>query len=166
MEELAMQIVMLRKKFTTYKSFAGKSIDDIFEKSVLKKSHIFEVHTLASGYLKNENNRFSFIPFKNELQVSPITAFLEYDFNDDGENEILVAGNYFGVSPYQGRFDSFPGALIYHKDEIVLGNKIGLDFGQKAVKKLNKIIVQDKPYILVTINNDYAQVYELINKIR
>ena len=166
LDELASQIVSLRKKFTTYKSFAGKSIDDIFEKSVLKKSHIFEVHTLASGYLKNENNRFSFIPFKNELQVSPITAFLEYDFNDDGENEILVAGNYFGVSPYQGRFDSFPGALIYHKDEIVLGNKIGLDFGQKAVKKLNKIIVQDKPYILVTINNDYAQVYELINKIR
>ena len=161
LDELASQIVSLRKKFTSYKSFAGKSIDEIFEKSVLKKARILEVHTLASGYLKNENNTFTFIPFKNELQVSPISAFLEYDFNADGDNEVLVAGNYFGVSPYQGRFDSFPGALIFNEDKIVLGNKIGLDFNQKAVKKLNIIKVQNKSYVLATINNDHAQVYEL-----
>jgi len=163
LDELASQIVSLRKKFTSYKSFAGKSIDEIFEKSVLKKARILEVHTLASGYLKNENNTFTFIPFKNELQVSPISAFLEYDFNADGDNEVLVAGNYFGVSPYQGRFDSFPGALIFNEDKIVLGNKIGLDFNQKAVKKLNIIKVQNKSYVLATINNDHAQVYELTN---
>lgn len=52
LDELASQIVSLRKKFTSYKSFAGKSIDEIFEKSVLKKARILEVHTLASGYLK------------------------------------------------------------------------------------------------------------------
>ena len=161
LDELASQIVSLRKKFTSYKSFAGKSIDEIFEKSVLNKARILEVHTLASGYLKNENNTFTFIPFKNELQVSPISAFLEYDFNADGDNEVLVAGNYFGVSPYQGRFDSFPGALIFNEDKVVLGNKIGLDFNQKAVKKLNIIKVQNKSYVLATINNDHAQVYEL-----
>ena len=95
------------------------------------------------------------------MQVSPISAFLEYDFNADGDNEVLVAGNYFGVSPYQGRFDSFPGALIFNEDKIVLRNKIGLDFNQKAVKKLNIIKVQNKSYVLATINNDHAQVYEL-----
>ena len=162
LDELASQIVSLRKKFTNYKSFAGKSIDAIFEKSVLKKARIFEVNTLASGYLKNENNTFTFIPFKNELQVSPISAFLEFDFDANGVNEVLVAGNYFGVSPYQGRFDSFPGALIFDEEKIILGNKIGLDFSQKAVKKLNSIKVQNKTYVLATINNDSVQVYQLI----
>ena len=42
-------------------------------------------------------------------------------------------------------------------------DKIGLNFSQKAVKKLNKIMVQGKPYVLVTINNDHAQVYEFTN---
>ena len=162
LDELGSQIVSLRKKFNNYKSFAGKSIDAIFEPSVLKKAHIFEVNTLASGYLKNENNTFTFVPFKNELQVSPISAFLEFDFDANGENEVLVAGNYFGVSPYHGRFDSFPGALIFNENKIILGNKIGLDFSQKAVKKLNIIKVQNKSYVLVTINNDSAQVYQLI----
>jgi len=162
LDELASQIVSLRKKFTNYKSFAGKSIDAIFEKSVLKKARIFEVNTLASGYLKNDNNIFTFVPFKNELQVSPISAFLEFDFDANGENEVLVAGNYFGVSPYHGRFDSFPGALIFNEENIILGNKVGLDFSQKVVKKLNSIKVKNKLYLLATINNDSAQVYQLI----
>jgi hypothetical protein len=163
LDELASQIVSLRKKFTTYKSMAGKSINEIFEKSILNKATIFEVHTLASGYLENENNRFEFMPFVNELQVSPISSFLEYDFDFDGKKEILVSGNYFGVTPYHGRFDSFPGALIFSRDSIVLGNKLGLEFNQKAVKKLNIIKILDKPYVLVTINNDKAQVYKLIH---
>ncbi len=163
LDELASQIVSLRKKFTSYKSFAGKPIEDIFEKSVLKEATIFEVNTLASGYLKNQNNTFTFIPFKNELQVSPILTFLKADFNADGENEVLSAGNYFGVSPFHGRFDSFPGAMIFDENNIVLGNKIGLDFSQKVVRKLNIFSLNKKSYLLVTINNDRVQVYQLIH---
>ena len=162
LDELASQIVSLKKKFTTYKSFAGKPIEDIFEKSVLQNATVLEVHTLASGYLKNENNKFEFIPFKNELQVSPISAFLKYDFNGDKNQEVLAAGNYFGVIPFHGRFDSFPGALIYNETHIDLGSTIGLDFSQKAIKKLNIITLKGTSYLLTTINNGSAQVYKLI----
>jgi len=117
---------------------------------------------LASGYLKNENNIFEFIPFKNELQVSPISAFLKYDFNGDENQEVLAAGNYFGVIPFHGRFDSFPGALIYDETHIDLGSTIGLDFSQKAIKNLDIITLKGAPYLLTTINNDSAQVYKLI----
>ncbi len=163
LDELASQIVSLRKKFTTYKSFAGKPIDAIFDKSVLKKVTILEVHTVASGYLKNENDAFTFVPFQNELQLSPTTSFLKDDFNADGQKEVLVAGNYFGVSPYHGRFDSFPGALIYDDKNTILGNQIGLDFSQKVIKKLHTITLKGKRYLLVTVNNDNAQVYQLID---
>jgi len=163
LDELAGQIVSLRKKFTAYKDFAGKPIEEIFDEEVLKKAVVLEVNELKSGYLKNDDNGFIFIPFKNELQISPITAFLSFDFNSDGKNEVLVAGNYFGVTPFHGRFDSFPGALIKNADNIVLGNKIGLDFSGRSVRHLNMISLIGKSYLLVTINNDKAQVYELIN---
>ncbi|CAM1358501.1 VCBS repeat-containing protein [Tenacibaculum xiamenense] len=161
LDELASQIVSLRKKFTTYKSFAGKPIEDLFERSVLKKADILEVHTLASGYLKNEGGSFVFVPFQSELQVSPISSFLEYDFDQNGKNEVLLGGNYFGVSPFHGRFDSFPGAIIYDENKIVLGNNLGLDFSRKAVKNLQIISLNKVPYLLATINNDRAQVYKL-----
>jgi len=163
LDKLAGQIVSLRKKFTKYKDFAGKTIEEIFDKTVLKKTTILEVHELQSGYLKNDNGRFLFVPFKSELQVSPMTSFLSYDFDSNGEKEVLAAGNYFGVTPFHGRFDSFPGALIKNESDMILGNKIGLDFSGKAIRQLNIILLKGKPYLLVTINNDKAQVYQIIN---
>ena len=66
------------------------------------------------------------------------------------------------MSTYHGRFDTFPGELIFNEENIILGNKVGLDFSQKVVKKLNSIKVKNKLYLLATINNDSAQVYQLI----
>ncbi|WP_341216052.1 VCBS repeat-containing protein [uncultured Wocania sp.] len=162
LDELAGQMVNLHKIFTAYKDFAGKPIEAILSKKLLEKATVLEVDELRSGYLKNENNRFTFVPFKNELQVSPITSFLSFDFDSDGKDEVLAAGNYFGVTPFHGKFDSFPGALIKNENDIILGNKIGLDFSDKAIKKLSIIHLNKKPYLLTTINNDKVQIYKLI----
>ncbi|AYN69209.1 hypothetical protein D1013_18360 [Euzebyella marina] len=161
LDGLSSQIVSLRKKFLNYSSFAGKSIDEIFEKNVLEQTTLLEVQELRSGYLENKDGKFSFVPFANELQTSPITSFLSYDFDGDGRKDVLAAGNYFGVKPYHGRFDSFPGALIKNSETYVLGNELGLDFTQKAVRHLNIIRFNNEDYLLATINNDSAQVYKL-----
>ncbi len=162
LDELAGQLVKLHKIFTAYKDFAGQPIEAILGKKNLEKATVLEVDELKSGYLKNENNHFTFVPFKNELQVSPITSFLSFDFDSDGQDEVLAAGNYFGVTPFHGKFDAFPGALIKNENDMVLGNKIGLDFSDKAIKGLNIIHLDEKPYLLVTINNNKAQVYQLL----
>ncbi len=161
LDELSGQLVSLRKKFNTYKDYAGKTIEEVFDKKSLKSAKLFEVNELQSGYLENKKGQFIFVPFKSKLQISPITCFLNYDFDNDGKNEILAAGNYFGVIPFHGRFDSFSGALIKNKDEIISGHLIGLDFAQKSIRHLNIITLNKKPYLLVTINDDMTQVYEL-----
>ena len=161
LDVLASQIVSLKKKFTTYTEFAGKSIAQIFDKAQLDNATEFTVNELRSGYLKNEDGKFTFVPFKNELQVSPITAFLKYDFDGDGREEVLAAGNYFGVKPFHGRFDSFPGALIKSEKSVLLGSQIGLELALKAVRHLNIISLNGQSYLLVTVNDDKAQVYKL-----
>jgi hypothetical protein len=95
------------------------------------------------------------------MQVSPITSFVKTDFDGDGKEEVFAAGNYFGVSPYHSRFDGFSGALIKDQKTIYLGNQIGIDLTQKAVRHLDIIILNGKKYLLVTINNKKAEVYEL-----
>ncbi len=162
LDELSGQLVSLRKKFTTYKSFAGKSIEEIFNKKTLAKAEVLKIHELHSGYLQNNGTSYTFIPFKAELQVSPITSFLAFDFNGDSKNEVLVAGNYFGVTPFHGKFDSFPGALITNENDIILGDALGLEISQKSARHLNAFNFNNATYLLVTVNNDKAQVYRLL----
>jgi len=164
LDALATQMVSLRKKFTSYTSFAGKPIDEIFDRDKLSSAIVHEVNTLASGYLKNTDGQFEFIPFPNPLQVSPILDFQSFDFNGDGKIEVLVGGNYFGVKPYHGRFDSFPGALIKDENEIILGNSLGLDFTQKSIRHLDVITIKEDNFLLAVFNNQAMEVYKINSK--
>ena len=159
-DDLALQMPDLRKKYNTYQDFAGQTVVQIFGKEVIEKSETFEVQTLASGYLKNEKGNFYFVPFQEELQLAPIKTFVKYDFDHDGKQEVLTAGNFFGVIPYHGRFDSFPGALIQSDAQIQLGNTLGLDFQFKSARHLTIIHINKKPYLLATFNNEKVQLYE------
>lgn len=162
LDELSSQLVSIRKKFNSYKSFAGKSIEEILNKEMLRRAEIQKVHTLSSGFLRNTNGQFEFIPFGAQLQLAPILEFVEFDFDNDGKTEILAAGNYFGIKPYHGRLDSFPGALINNEDDYLLGNTIGLDFMFKSIRHLNIINLNGRSYLLATFNDEDAQVYEII----
>ena len=152
---------MLKKKFNNYKSFAGKKVEEVFDPAMLEKAALYEVHNLKSGYLRNDKGKFTFVPFSNKMQVGPITSFVQSDFDGDGKNEVFAAGNYFGVTPFHSRFDGFSGALIKNQKTIYLGNQIGIDLSQKAVRHLDIIPFNGKKYLLVTINNKKVEVYEL-----
>ncbi len=161
LNELSSQLVSLRKSFNSYASFAGKPITEILNKEQLKNAQVRTVNTLKSGYLKNENGSFSFVPFQSELQLSPLTDFLKFDFDNDGAEEVLIGGNYFGVKPYQGRFDSFPGALLKNEGDTVLGNVLGLNLMFKSVRHLNVIQVKNRPYLLATFNDEPVELYRI-----
>jgi enediyne biosynthesis protein E4 len=163
-DKIAGQIVSLHKKFTSYESFADKRIEEIFSQKQLKEAIKYEVHQLASGYLKNNKGTFSFVQFSLELQVSPITAQLKYDFDLDGNDEVLLGGNYFGVQPFQGRYGSFSGALVESESEILTGSNLGLNLINQSVRHFNIIYIKNDIYLLVTIHDGIAQLYKLANK--
>lgn len=162
-KSLSEQLLSLKKKYPDHKSFAGQTVAQIFGKYELENAQLLEVHTLASGYLKNDRGIFTFVPFPSMMQVAPILDFVTSDFDGDGLDEVLAGGNYFGVKPYHGRLDSFSGALIKDHKTISEGYQVGLDFAQKSVRHLNIIKVSGKEYLLVTYNNEPAEVYN-INK--
>lgn len=154
---------MLKKKFNSYKSFAGKTVEEVFDVKMLEKAKLYEVQNLQSGYLRNDKGTFVFVPFDNRLQVAPITCFVKSNFDADAKQEVFVGGNYFGVSPYHSRFDGFSGALIKDTKTLFLGHQIGIDLTQKAIRHLDIIHLNGKKYLLVTINNQKAEVYEIQN---
>jgi hypothetical protein len=122
----------------------------------------FEVHCLASGYLKNNSGKFKFIQLPALLQLAPVMAQLRYDFDSDGKDEVLLGGNYFGVQPFHGRYGSFPGAVIKSETKIFDGSSVGMDLINRSVRQFNIIDISGNNYLLVTINNGNAQVYKLL----
>ena len=162
LDALSAQLVSLRKKYRSYKAFAGQTVEQIFDKKQLANTVKLQVDVLKSGYLRNDSGKFEFVPFDNTMQVSPIMAFCKFDFDGDGSDEVLAAGNYFGVQPFHGRMDSFSGALIKSSEEIIPGYKLGLDFAQKSMRHLDIVKMRNKTYLLATYNSAKAEVYELI----
>ena len=163
LDDLAGQMVSLRKKFPNYTAFAGKSVDEIFDQKELDNTTQLQVNTLESGYLKNEGGRFSFVPLPESLQTAPIFDFELFDFDGDGKIEALAGGNYFGVKPYHGRFDSFPGALIKNINDVILGGLLGLDFTKKSIRHLKVMTLNGKSYLIAVFNDAPIEVYDIMN---
>lgn len=161
LNELAEQLVFLRKKFPKYKDFAGKTIEEVLGAELISKATIFEVNTLTSGFLRNTKNTFNFVHLPMALQTAPLTAFETFDFDGDGKQSLLVGGNYFGVIPFHGRFDSFPGALINSEKDIQMGNRLGLAMANKSVRHIKVIEVDSVPYLILVYNDKAAEIYAI-----
>ena len=153
---------MLKKKFTNYKSFAGKKVDEIFDPALLEKAALFEVHNLKSGYVRNDKGKFTFVPFSNKMQVSPITSFVQSDFDGDGKIDL-----------WQSQTDMIGSIANYFKAygyKTSVANRAGLDLQQTAVELENgdeavtQYPVDDNFFVITKYNNSYyyaAAVLEL-----
>ncbi len=159
-DQLASQMVELRKKYTSYKNFAGETVEKIFGRKI-DQSTLFEVNQLSSGYLRNNGGKYDFVEFAKDFQLAPITSFEAMDIDGDNDDELIVGGNYFGVKPFMGRLGSFPGAVIWDEEKYSLGVELGLDLLFKPVRNLSSVEIQGNRYLLVTINNGPAELYSI-----
>jgi hypothetical protein len=116
-DELEKQLPGIKKKFLRYDDFAGKTIQEIFGDE-LNDAYVIDAKNLASGIFINDGKaNFNFKPFPFQAQVSPVFAFGIGDINNDNINDILMGGNLFGVTPYEGRYDASWGDLLIGKKD-------------------------------------------------
>ena len=95
-DELTAQMTIINKRFSNYKDFANQPIEKILTPNALALASEYSVSNLASGYLVNNNGAFDdFIEFPSSFQLSPITAFLKGAFINSGEEDLLMAGNFY-----------------------------------------------------------------------
>ena len=107
-EELESRLTFLRKEYLGYSAMAGKTVEEIFG-SKLASAKLFEAATMESLLLINDG-KGNFIPrsLPTEFQWSPLFSFCWDDFNHDGLKDIVAGGNFYGVIPFEGRYDAMP----------------------------------------------------------
>nr|MBA4166193.1 VCBS repeat-containing protein [Chitinophagaceae bacterium] len=111
-DNLEKQLPLIRKKFFRYTDFAQINLGQLLE-SFLIRSTPLKVYTLESSvFLNNECGCFTRQKLPEGAQVAPLFAMLPEDFDHDGHIDLLLGGNMFDVSPFEGRYDAMPVILL------------------------------------------------------
>lgn len=165
-EELENQMPsVIKKKYLGYASFAGQTIENVFGKK-LEEAKKYKAEILSSVVLtNNKKDAFTITLLPSPAQWSAVFVFLTADFNHDGTTDILTAGNFYGVLPYEGRYDAGYGTVMLNENNAGFKTSNSLQTGLLVDGEVRdiKIIrtIQGKKIMAVARNNDSIKLFEL-----
>ena len=112
-DEIGKTFPFINKRFPNYKDFAGKTIEKIFKSTELETAQEARVNTFESVWVENlGKGNFEMHALPAMAQVSKIFALCIADVTNDGKLDILLGGNFYNVSTYQGRYDASYGLVL------------------------------------------------------
>jgi enediyne biosynthesis protein E4 len=99
-DELERALPVLKKAYLQYSEVAGKTVDymlyDLFKDYIELTAEVQE----SSCFLNDGKGNFNRVSLPAQAQFAPVFAFVQY------KNNFLAAGNFYGVIPYEGRYDA------------------------------------------------------------
>lgn len=112
-DDLATQMISIRKKYPTYTSYGLASMNELWtaqdKQGAIKK----EATEMQSCYIENKGKGiFEVRPFPLQAQTAPVFGMQMEDVNGDGNTDLLLVGNDYGMEPYSGRHDAFNGLCL------------------------------------------------------
>lgn len=155
------QMPFIAEKFPTFESFGNAKMEDVFG-SKLKNAESLKANTFSSIILKNNNGKFEKIKLPITAQYSAVTGSAEGDFNADGINDLLIAGNMYHTEAETSKADASFGLCLIGDGN---GNYEPMPLNDSGfytpgdVKGLKMINHKGKYLVLVANNNAKFQSY-------
>jgi len=103
----------LKKKYLRYADYKQQTMEDIFTKEQLDKAiklNAYELRTCV--FLNNRKGAFIKKILPTEAQLSPVYGIAVSDFDGDGKQDLLLAGNFYQAKPEVGIYDASYGLLL------------------------------------------------------
>jgi enediyne biosynthesis protein E4 len=164
-EVIVQQIPSLKKKFVSFEKYSKATIEDVFDRDQLNKALHKQVFTLTSSVWINQNGIFSSVSLPIEAQVSPVNTIHAMDLNNDGIQDLILAGNKFGIQVELGRYDAGHGLVLLGMKspgmyEPLSIAKSGL-YVPGEVRDIDLIKINGRQYIIFANNNGPIQFFEI-----
>ena len=106
------QMPFITEKFPTYTDYAIADISKIYGKENLEKALHFSVTSFSSVAFISQQEGYSINRLPVFCQFGPINKSILADFNADGNLDVVVAGNNFGVEIETIRYDGARGVVL------------------------------------------------------
>jgi len=112
-DDLIKSITFLKARYLNFSDYAEQKVSDIFTADVLADAVVKKAHTFATALARsNDDGSFTLVPLPHEAQVAPVYGIMAGDFDGDGQQDVLLAGNFDGVKPELGRMSAGYGLLL------------------------------------------------------
>ena len=162
-DELERALPVLKKAYLRYGEVAGKDVQYIFD-DLFKDYGSFTAETLSSACFINDG-KGSFIQadLPDALQLAPIFSFAALP--PGNTNSFIAAGNFYGVMPYEGRYDAlYPTAFTYdaNSKKFVVQAVLSTATGEMRDSKWIKTSA-NKQRLLLARNNNSILFYQPVN---
>ncbi|MGF2411003.1 MAG: FG-GAP-like repeat-containing protein, partial [Ferruginibacter sp.] len=140
-DELERPLPILKKAYLTYSEVSGKTVQYMFY-DLFKDYTELKAETLSSTcFINDGKGNFKPMILPDELQLAPVMSFA--NFNTDKTGNYIAGGNFYGVIPYEGRYDAlYPTAFSFDKKSNGFNKQIQLtaiDGEVRDIKWLNSI---------------------------
>ena len=157
------QMPFISEKIPTFEEFANASIQDIYGEEIID-SYERKVTSFESILLiNNGGNKFTLKKLPPLAQSIPIITSDVIDINDDGYEDVIIAGNIYNTEVETPRLDN-QFALILLSNKInnytILGPKETGLYTNGNIKSI-KVINNEKPQLLIGNNNSALEIFEL-----
>lgn len=167
-DDIVKQLNFLKSKYPNYSDYANKKIQDILTEEQLNGAQVLKVNNFNSSYLENlGNNEFKLSVLPNVVQFSPIYGILTHDFNHDGNQDLIMGGNFFGSRVKYGRYDANKGTYLLGDGKGNFNPVKNIESGLNVSGEVRDIIkiklADERELILFAKNNANVQTYT-INK--
>jgi hypothetical protein len=117
-DELISQLPSKRKSYLKYDKYAESQIESVFDKSTLAKAKKLTANELRTVWIENDleqsgqARKFIVHALPIEAQFAPTRSILIQDFDGDGNQDIILGGNFYGAIPKIGRYDASYGNYL------------------------------------------------------
>jgi hypothetical protein len=112
-DELLDQVSMMRTRFPNYASYAGATLQQVFTPEELAGVEHLSANILATAYFEGSaSGRFVQKALPLAVQAAPVYALTALDYNGDGRQDLLVAGNMNQARLRFGKYDANYGLLL------------------------------------------------------
>ncbi len=112
-DDMVDQLALLKNRYVNYSDYADQKITDIFGPTELEDAKILLAKNFQTSYLENLGNEtFALSPLPATAQFAPIYGLLAHDIDQDGNQDLLLGGNFFGSRIKHGRYDANKGLLL------------------------------------------------------
>lgn len=110
--EITQQLPFLKKTNLKYEQYAKQTYESLFPEEIRKRSLMYKAEILESSILWNDNGNLKIERLPVEAQIAPVFGICIDDFDNDGAKDIWLGGNFFGLKPQLGRYNSGKGVYL------------------------------------------------------